>query len=314
MIKNVHQKIVLSILVFTLFFALLSVYADLEKVALNLENFKWFFIIPVLFFSLLNYTLRFLRWEFYLKKLGIKISTTKSSLIFISGLTMSITPGKFGETLKSYLLKITDNVQISRSAPIVIAERLTDFIALVILALYGSFYFNYGREIIAGIGFAIVGGIFILSKKENFYSILERIRKTIGDKFTTKINIAYNSVVELINLKVLIPSILISIVSWSFECLGFYIVVQSYSIDLSFNLTTFIYSFSTLAGAISMLPGGLGLTEGSMSGLLILNKIPPDIAVAITIIIRLATLWFAVALGLISLYIFQKKIANLKDD
>jgi len=56
-----------------------------------------------------------------------------------------------------------------------------------------------------------------------------------------------------------------------------------------------------------MLPGGLGLTEGSMTGLLILNKIPKDIAVAITIIIRFATLWFAVAIGLISLYIFQKK-------
>ncbi|CUS88292.1 flippase-like domain-containing protein [Candidatus Kryptobacter tengchongensis] len=89
-------------------------------------------------------------------------------------------------------------------------------------------------------------------------------------------------------------------------------MIRSYSIDLSLNLATFIYSFSTLAGAISMLPGGLGFTEGSMSGLLIFNKIPKNTAVAITIIIRFATLWFAVALGLIALYIFQKKIVNFK--
>lgn len=314
MIKNLHQKVIISVLVCTLVFAFLAIYADLEKLVLSLKNFKWIFLIPVLTLSLLNYIFRFFRWEFYLRKLGIKISTTKSFLIFISGLTMSITPGKFGETLKSYLLKITDNVQISRSSPIVFVERLTDFIALVILALYGSFYFNYGKEITAGVGFIIIGGIFIISKKGNFYLVFERIRKIIGDKFATKINTAYNSTVELIDLRVLIPSVLISTVSWFFECLGFYIVIRSYSIDLSLNLATFIYSFSTLAGAISMLPGALGFTEGSMSGLLIFNKIPKNTAVAITIIIRFATLWFAVALGLIALYIFQKKIVKFKND
>jgi uncharacterized protein (TIRG00374 family) len=105
----------------------------------------------------------------------------------------------------------------------------------------------------------------------------------------------------------------VSALSWSFECLGFYIVLKSYSTNLSFSLATFIYSFSTIAGAISMLPGGLGLTEGSMTGLLVLNKVQKDVAVAVTIIIRFATLWFAVVLGLISLYIFQKLIHKFKN-
>ena len=189
----------------------------------------------------------------------------------------------------------------------VVVERLADFIALVILALYGSFYFNYGKEITLTIGFVILGGIFIVSKKKIFYIVLDQVKKVIGDKFTSKIHTAYNSTLELIEPKILIPSVLITIVSWFFECIGFYLVTYGYSVDISLNLATFIYSFSTIAGAISMLPGGLGLTEGSMTGLLILNKIPKDIAVAITIIIRFATLWFAVAIGLISLYIFQKK-------
>lgn len=248
-----------------------------------------------------------------MRRLGIKISSFKSFVIFLSGLTMSITPGKFGEALKSYLLKLTDDIRISRSAPIVVVERLTDFLALVVLALYGSFYFNYGSKIVVTVGFAIMGGIFVLSRKEIFYPILNWTRKISGNKFADRIQIAYDSVSELVDVKVLLPAVAVSVLSWSFECLGFYIVLKAYSTNFSFNLATFIYSFSTIAGAISMLPGGLGLTEGSITGLLVLNKVRKDIAVAITIIIRFATLWFAVILGLISLYLFQKLIYKFKN-
>lgn len=313
MIENLHKKILTAILISILILALLTIYADLNKLVVSFKNFKWFFIIPVLILSLLNYLVRFFRWEFYLKKLGIKISTSKNFLIFLSGLTMSITPGKFGEALKSYLLKITDNVPLSRSAPIVVFERINDFIAFVILALYGSLYFNYGREIVVSVGFAVITGIFIFSKKEIVHFLIEKTRKVFGDRFTAKVNTAYNNAIELSDFRILVPMILISILSWFFECVGFYLVIYAYSIDVSLDLATFIYSFSTIAGAISMLPGGLGPTEGSMTALLVLNQVPKDIAVAITIIIRFATLWFAVVLGLIALYLLRKKIGKIEN-
>ena len=55
-----------------------------------------------------------------------------------------------------------------------------------------------------------------------------------------------------------------------------------------------------------MLPGGLGATEASLTGLLVLLNIPKDISVASTFIIRVATLWFAVLLGIIAVYFYQK--------
>jgi uncharacterized protein (TIRG00374 family) len=56
-----------------------------------------------------------------------------------------------------------------------------------------------------------------------------------------------------------------------------------------------------------MLPGGLGATEATLTGLLMLLKIPRNISVASTMIIRVATLWFAVFLGLIAVQIYQRK-------
>jgi uncharacterized protein (TIRG00374 family) len=66
--------------------------------------------------------------------------------------------------------------------------------------------------------------------------------------------------------------------------------------------TVVVFSLGSLAGALSFLPGGLGVAEGSMTGLIrVLGDVSKAGAVAATVLIRLATLWFAVALGLAGL-------------
>jgi uncharacterized protein (TIRG00374 family) len=62
-----------------------------------------------------------------------------------------------------------------------------------------------------------------------------------------------------------------------------------------------------LVGALSFLPGGLGGTEASMVALLMLNNVAQSQAVAATVLIRLATLWFAVALGVIALSMAERR-------
>jgi uncharacterized protein (TIRG00374 family) len=56
-----------------------------------------------------------------------------------------------------------------------------------------------------------------------------------------------------------------------------------------------------LAGALSFMPGGLGGSEAAMVLLLRMLRVPLSIAVAATLLIRAATLWFAVLLGIIAL-------------
>jgi uncharacterized protein (TIRG00374 family) len=77
--------------------------------------------------------------------------------------------------------------------------------------------------------------------------------------------------------------------------------------ELSLSVALFIYAFSMLVGALSFLPGGLGGAEATMVALLMLNHIAQPQAVAATILIRLATLWFAVVLGVIALTLPERK-------
>ena len=72
---------------------------------------------------------------------------------------------------------------------------------------------------------------------------------------------------------------------------------------------TFVYAATTVAGALSFLPGGLGVTEAGMLTLLgrLGSGIGSGIATAATVVTRTATLWFAVALGLPALLLYARR-------
>jgi len=314
------KKILLSAAFGAIVFLGFSIYADFDKLISAFGKFNWWWFPVILLLSFGNYFFRFLKWQYYTRLLDIKIRAGRSFLIFLSSFVMSVTPGKMGEVLKSFLLKEETGTPVSKSAHIIFAERLTDFLSIVFLCILGAYVFNYGLEIIITAGLVFVLCVLILSSQRlslKIISLFERIR--FLKKFISKFHTAYESIYLMLKLKPLIIAFLISIVSWFFECVGFYVVLKvfSYSVEMvsiSLLIATFIYGFSTLIGAIAMLPGGLGATEASITGLLVFLKIPKDISVASTIIIRVATLWFAVIIGIFAIFIYQKTSHHKLED
>lgn len=316
MFSKYKKKILLSVSFGALVFLGFSIYADFGNLLIAFSKFNWYWLPVVFALSFGNYMVRFLKWQYYLKILNIKIKPYKSLLVFFSSFIMSVTPGKMGEVLKSFLLKEETGTPVSVSAPIILAERITDFLSIVILCLIGAIVFDYGRGIVIATGVAFILLTVLLSSKSishKIISIFSKIKYTANH--TEKLYSAYDSIYVLIKLKPLLLIVLVSTVAWFLECLGFYVVLNVFSkvsnIEVSILSATFIYGFSTLIGAIAMLPGGLGATEASLTGLLVFLKIPKDISVASTIIIRVATLWFAVILGIIAVQVLNKK-SNLQ--
>ena len=311
MFKKYKKKIIFSVIFGAVVFLGLSVYANFNELIAAFGQYNWIMFPLVLLLSLCNYFARYLKWEYYLKVLDIQIDRKNSFLIFLSSFIMSVTPGKIGEVFKSYLLKEHNNTPISKSAPIVIAERITDFISLVALSLIGALMYGYGTQFIAGIGVFFIILVFILSSKRISYSIIRFFEKfKFFYRFSHKIHTAYDSIYKMVQIKELIITFFLSILAWFFECLGFFLVLNGFGIENLINVSifvaTFIYGFATIAGAVTMLPGGLGATDASITGMLILLQIPKSISVASTLIIRTATLWFAVIVGIIAILLYQK--------
>lgn len=316
MFNKYKKKILISIAIGALVYLAFSIYADFDKLISAFFNFNWLWLPIILTLSFLNFIFRFFKWHYYLNILEIKLAYKTSFLIFLSAFTMSVTPGKMGEVLKSYLLKEENGTPVSKSIPIVLAERLTDFLSIVLLCLLGSVVFNYGQTIIIIIGLIFIFTILMLSMRSVSLKIIGFFENfNFLKKHIQKIHTAYESIYSMVIIKPLIIATIISLISWSFECIGFYLVINIFSessgLGISILSATFIYTFSTIIGAIAMMPGGVGVTEASLTGLLVFSKIPKDISVASTLMIRLATLWFAVLVGVIAIIIFQK-ITNKK--
>ncbi|MCZ6891627.1 MAG: flippase-like domain-containing protein, partial [Chloroflexi bacterium] len=84
------------------------------------------------------------------------------------------------------------------------------------------------------------------------------------------------------------------------------VIVQGLDLSLSPVEAVGVYAAATLIGAASLLPGGLGGTEGSMALFLRQLGLPRGGASSATLLVRLCTLWFAFLIGLLSLLWLQR--------
>lgn len=301
---GLNRKLIWTVILGLATVVLVTFLADVEDTVRALRDFKVVYLPIILLLTFINYLLRFVKWHFFLKQLDIDVPLNDSFAIFLSGLAMSVTPGKVGELLKSLLLKEIRGVAISRSAPIIFAERLSDGFALLVLSLSGLLIFAYGREALAVTAVVMIL-VLIAVSSPSFYKPFIRMcsKLPLLNRFTGVLENLMESAGQLMKPKSLLFTIFLGIVSWSFECIAFYLVFIGLGYEISLLSATFVLAFSSIVGAVSMLPGGLGAAEGSMMGLLVkVVGVPKDIAAVSTIIIRFCTLWFGVIVGLAALW------------
>ncbi len=315
-------KLILGLILGLVVVALLSVYADFTKIVTVLSDFNWWLLPLILLFTLFNYALRFYKWDVYLRLIGATgVSKKNSLIIFLSGMAMAMTPGKVGEVLKSYLLKQVRGTPIAASAPVIMAERLTDGLAMLVLASAGLFLFDYGRPLTLGIAVFVIAFLFVFQNRTLFNRLLTKGENVpFLAKRVHHFHAFYESSYELFRLPNLLFGVVVGIVSWSGEVVAFVLVMIGLSIPFSPSLVilcAFILSLSSLIGAVTFLPGGLGGTDVSITGMLYILapialavEMSKSTAVAATLLIRFSTLWFGVAIGLIALSIVQRVIGN----
>jgi uncharacterized protein (TIRG00374 family) len=314
-LKKLKQKVIISIVIAGVLYLAFTLYADFNQVVQAFKKFNLWLLPLLLFLSFLNYFTRFLKWDYYLSVVKIKLKKIDSLSTFMSGLIMSVTPAKLGEVLKSVLVKEITGEPISKTAPIILAERITDFLSLLVISIVGAFVFDYGGKVTIVVAIFFIILIVIISNKQIALPLINLSEKIpFVKKYIHNVHSAYDSCYHLLKLKHLILMTLLSLASWGFECLGYYFILVNFNADFGLLWASFSYSFSTIVGAISMLPGGLGLTEGSLTFLLVQKGISDEIAVATTFIIRVVTLWFAVIVGIVSLSFYQKRFGSLKSE
>ena len=316
--SQMFRRALIGIALGVLLYAGAVLYLDAERVGAALEGYEWSALVVALALSSANYALRFAKWELCLKWLGIReqgegnapeLTRGRSALIYLAGLSMSVTPGKVGEVLRSVLLRGSDGVSGSRTAPIVVADRLTDLIALVVLSLVGIAQNRDLLPVVAAVLLVVMGAVVLLGSPRLLRAALALVARRGLEGVASRAEKIVDSSSVLLQIRPLLLLSAISVLGWGLECLGYYWILKGFAgVDAEPLVCLFLWSSTTLIGAVSFLPGGLGATEGSLAVLVtrMVGGVTTPIALASTLLIRACTLWFAVLIGGVSLAIFLR--------
>lgn len=293
-------------------YAAFALWGDGPKLLAAFQRFDAWHGVAAIALVSVGYVFRFWKWQYYLRRLGIEVQWRLSALVFVAGMVMSITPGKVGEVLKSVLLREGAGIEASRTAPVVMMERVTDLLGLCVIAALGVLMFGKGVwPLLICLGLMLLG-LGVLSQAswvEGGIAWIEG-RGESPRKLAEGLRRAHESLEQLLAWRTLAETTLLSVVSWGLEGVAFWVIIEGLDGSKGGMVVEAmsIFALTTIMGALSFLPGGVGVTEGGMVGLLMWFEIfeVEEMALAATYLIRLATLWYGVALGGLAFAAFRR--------
>jgi len=309
------RRVIVAMLLGVAIYGAFVAFTGYRKIQASLAVFHFSALLVALGLASSNYAVRVLKWEYYLARLGITgVGKVDSALVFLSGFVLTVTPGKVGELFKSAVLARTHDISAARTAPIVIAERLTDLIGVIILIVLGTAGFS------GGMVWAIVGSVlvaisvtFVIWQRPLQLLVEWMERGSPGMRhWAPKAREAVASLRILAGPGALLWPSLLSVIAWGFEGLALYFLLVGFGVVAPVPLVIFFYSTATLAGAVIPVPGGLGIAETMIQEQLVqLGGVAPGTATAAMILVRFATLWWAVLVGFMALGVLRSRYPSL---
>jgi glycosyltransferase 2 family protein len=311
-VERLRRNLVLALALGAAVYLILAILSDLDKLAAALDSFNYALIPAILGLVTLSYVGRFFRWMYYLRVLKVSVPTGINAAIFASGLSMTISPGKLGEVLKSVFVRRVSGAPIARTAPAVVAERATDGTGMVLWGFLGAFALNLPPwTMLMFLAVAVFGIAVLRSKRLSLAAERILTKLPLVNRFAPHLRDFHGASNELLAPGPLVAGTVISFFSWGLECTGVYLCAVGLGVDRPFLLIVFVFAVSSLLGVVSMLPGGIGAVEAGLYGQFVaVANLSTGLAGALTLVIRLATLWFATLLGICGLLLVRRLLGD----
>ena len=261
--------------------------------------------------SLVAMAFRVLKWRVLLEGVGF----LQLFPVQVLGMTISnFTPGKIGEPAKAVILKLNSNIDVSRSLPSIIWERVMDVLVLIVLSLTAMnllsvgtrFYFIGIASVAAFLGLIIFMLLILHNRRigNRIFSVLRRVPflKSVSGEF---LDTFYDSRIKKGRIVV---CLVFTLVPWLLEGVMLYLALAALGVFQEPFVLAGVVALAVLVGVASSLPGGLGSTEVVMSMLLGILGIPATTAIAGTMLYRFLSFWFGSFVGCMCLIYLSRRI------
>jgi uncharacterized protein (TIRG00374 family) len=225
------------------------------------------------------------------------------------GFSLTMTPGKIGEVYKCYLVERTNGTPIARTAPIVLVEKMMDAVAFSFLAVVAAALLPAAADSIESSlrTLIIIAGLLLVAAVALRHISLDALgplllrtvgRLPLGRRLANLVVVMLSSSADLLRLPVLGKGVLLSLAART--CDGLALTWCAWALGIALPVLGGVLALNSAGalGGLSMLPGGIGVVEASMSVVLSRFGATAGAALAATLAVRLLTLWVWVAIGL----------------
>ncbi len=300
---KLDNRIILILVAAIGIYAIFLFMSDYNIISEKISNFKIGYLPLILFLVTASWCPVFIKWHFLLKNCEIDISLTKNIAVFLSGLAFDITPGKLGALMKSQILKTSFDIPRTKTIPIVLVEKVYDLIGAILASIIGIIILGMDTYLIIIAISVLIMIFFFMYYRPASELFFKRITKTkFLSKYVENISEFDKTVKKSTNVKVATICILLAVGYWFIVSAAVYYTLLGFDVNtLDYLKVLSIYATSILVGAVSFIPGGIGITEGTLVGLFTIEGIGVSTALILSVMIRIFVLWYSVSIGFISL-------------
>ena len=300
---KLDNRLILVLVAVVGIYAIFLFISDYNIISEKISNFKINYLPLILLFVSASWIPLIIKWHLLLKNCEIHVPLKKNILVFLSGAAFEITPGQIGVLIKSQILKTSFNIPRTRTVPVIFIEKMYDLVGAILASIIGIIILGIEPYliIVAILVLAII--FFFMYYRPASKLFFKRITKTkFFSKYVENISEFDKIIQKSTNVKAATVCILLGVTYWFIISTAAYYILMAFDVNILDYLTVLaIYTTSILLGAISFVPAGIGVTEGSIAGLFTLNGIDISTALILSVMIRILTLWFSVCVGFISL-------------
>lgn len=271
-----------------------------EETLAQIARLTWAQVGILLALSLVNYLMRGLRWHMFSRRLGLDTTLMQSLRHFLGGFAMSVTPGRVGELVRMRWIRRETGWPFERTAPLMLVDRASDLAAMGLLL--GAALALSASGIAFGLPvtlLALVGAV-VATRPVLLAGIATWGHRITGrfTRFFARVRRAARALAVFSSPPLMGAATLLGLIGWFAEGYAFHLLLAWMGADIGLAKAVAIFIFSGLAGGLTGAPGGLGGAEAAMVALLTLEGVGFDASIPATAIIRVTTLWFAIAIGL----------------
>lgn len=254
---------------------------NLREVGGALRNARSLWLVLAAAAVAVQIVVKSVRWQFMVERLtGTRISTGFGAISVVSGVAAgSMTPGRSFELAKAVMLKGSYEIALGVSTSAMIVERMLDMGFLVVTFLLAA-AFVPTRMVLASrvLALVIVGvimafGTLVAAPVRIQAWITPAVRRvplpvSVREKGLRLLETFFSSFLLLRGQRTLWPLITFTAVSTAVDAGRVVAVFTAMGIGLSIPVITFAYLGAAMLGMALLIPGGVGVTEVSMAGLI----------------------------------------------